>query len=176
MSRVLAILAWLIVLALQVTLWPQITLAFRPSFALAAALAVGLTSSTPVTGPARARVGSSGNLWAGFWLATGSGAVLDLYAQHHFGLLTIAGAVGYAMVWLVVRPPVDDLGWPSKLGAALLAATVYELIVVSVFKLTVPHFPFLAELATVGTLDVLGTVTAFALFAGLLGAVRRRFG
>ncbi len=174
MNRVLAVLAWLLILALQVSLWPQITDAFRPAFALAAALAVGLTPGRTVTGPDRARVGSSGSLWTGFWLAVGSGAVLDLYAQHHFGLLLTASALGYATIWLVVRPPVDEFGWPSRIGAAALVAAVYELVVVTVFGLTVPHFPFLAELTAVATLNVLGTVAAFALFAGLLGALQRR--
>lgn len=175
MSRVLAGLVWLLIVAVQVALWPQITSAVQPAFTLAAALAVGLTPAKAITGPARAHVGSSGSLWNGFWLAIVSGAVLDLYAQHHFGLLLTASALGYAAVWLVVRPPIDDLGWPSRLSAALLAAAIYELVILSVFKLTVDNFPFLASLATVSTLNVLGTIAAFALFAGLLGAFRRRF-
>lgn len=174
MKQVLAILGWMLILAVQVALWPQITDAIQPAFALAAALAVGLTPGTTVTGPARARVGASSNLWTGFWLAAISGTVLGLYAQHHFGLLTVASALAYASVWLVVRPPLDDLGWPGRLTAAALAAAVYELTILVVLKLTVANFPFLAELATVGTLNVLGTVAAFALFTALFGAYRRR--
>lgn len=175
MNRVLAILVWLLIIAVQVSLWPQITTGIQPAFTLAAALAVGLTPAKATTGPARAHVGSSSNVWSGFWLAIASGAGLDLYAQHHFGMLLTASALGYAVVWLIIRPPVDDLGWPSRLSAALLAAAIYELIILGTLKLTVAHFPFLASLITVATLNVLGTVAAFALFTGVLGAFRRRF-
>lgn len=174
MKQVLAVFGWLLILAVQVALWPQVTDGLQPAFALAAALAIGLAPSATVTGPARARVGASGNLWRGFWLAVISGTVLGLYAQHHFGLLAAASALGYASIWLVIRPPIDDLGWPGRLSAAVLAAAIYELTILIVLKLTVANFPFLAELTTIGTLNVLGTVTAFALFTGLFGAYRRR--
>jgi hypothetical protein len=174
MKPILMLFGWLLIIAIQVSLWPQITEGIQPAFTLAAALAVGLTAGKTVTGPARARVGSSGNLWTGFWLAVISGTVLGLYAQHHFGLLTVASALGYASIWLVIRPPVDDLRWPGRLSAALLAAAVYELVILLVLKLTVKNFPLLAELATVGTLNVLGTVAAFAVFVALFGAYRRR--
>lgn len=175
MKPLLIVLGWLLILAIQVALWPQVTQGIQPAFTLAAALAIGLAPGSSVTGPARARVSTSSNLWTGFWMAVISGTVLSLYAQHHFGLLTAASALGYASVWLVVRPPLDDLGWPGRLSAAALAAVIYELITVLVLKITVDNFPFLAELGTVATLNVLGTITAFALFTVLFGVYRRRF-
>ncbi|MSU76093.1 hypothetical protein EXS54_01300 [Patescibacteria group bacterium] len=175
MIRVLAILAWLVILSIQVSLWPQITTAIMPAFGLAAALAWGLAPGSSVTGPARAHVGSASHLRTGLWLALASGALLDLYAQHHLGLLMIASGLGYASIWLVVRPPVDDLGWPTRLSAALLAAIIYELVILVVMVLTRSNFPFLAELLQVATLNVVGTVIVFAMFVSLLGALRRRF-
>lgn len=175
MIRILAIFAWLVILSIQVSLWPQITTGVLPAFGLAAALAWGLAPGSSVTGPARARVSSSGNLRGGLWLALASGAILDLYAQHHLGLLTVASGLGYASIWLVVRPPVDDLGWPNRLSAAFLAAVAYELIILLVLNLTTDNFPFLALLFQVATLNVVGTVIVFAALTGLLGALRRRF-
>lgn len=176
MITILAILAWLVILSIQISLWPQITTGIMPAFGLAAALAWGLSPGQTMTGPARARVGSASHLRGGLWLAIASGAILDLYAQHHLGLLTVASGLAYASVFLVVRPPVDDASWTNRLAAATLAGIVYEVIVLSVLNLTTDNLPLLALLFQVATLNVVGTVLVFALLASLLGALRRRFG
>lgn len=175
MKTILAILAWLVILAVQISLWPQITNGVMPAFGLAASLAWGLSPGQTVTGPARARIGSASHLRGGLWLAIASGAILDLYAQHHLGLLTVASGLAYASVFLVIRPPVDDATWTNRLTAVALAAAVYETIVLVVLNLTTDDFPIVALFFQTATLNVVGTVLVFALLASLLGALRRRF-
>jgi hypothetical protein len=176
MRRLIELICWLGVIGLQISLWPQLTDRFRPAFTLAAALAWGLASGRSVSGPDRARVESTSELFGGFVLAALSGLALDFYAQHSFGLLATASALGYAVIWLVIRPPVDEISWPVKVGGAALGAGLYELTVLAVTDLTTQNFPFLAELTTVATLNVAGTTAAFIVFAALIGAYRRRFG
>ncbi|MDP9212261.1 MAG: hypothetical protein M3N59_03220 [bacterium] len=154
MRRLLGLLVWLGIFALQLSLWPQLTVRVLPAFAFAAALAWGATAHPR----------------AGLWAAVGSGLVLDLYAQHDFGRLTVASAAGYGTFWLVLRGyTAGAVSWAPVLAGGAAAVAVYELALLLWTALSVEGFPFLAETFRTGTLNAIATFVAFLISVGLAG-------
>ncbi len=154
MRRLLGLLVWLSIFALQLSLWPQLTTRVLPAFALAAALAWGATAH-PRTG---------------FWVAIGSGLALDLYAQYDFGRLTLASAFGYGTFWLVLRGyTAGAVSWAPVLAGGAAAVAVYELTLLVWTALSVEGFPLLAEAFRTGTLNAVATFVAFLISAALAG-------
>lgn len=152
MKRLAAILAWLAILALQIALWPEITVRILPAFAFAAALAWGIVI----------------NPRTGLWLAGGTGLVLDLYAQHDFGMITVASLLGYGSAWAILRRYLSGtVSWGPVLLGAAAGSVAYELAVLLWTDLRIEHFPLLAEAFGTGTLNALATFVAFLVAAGL---------
>jgi cell shape-determining protein MreD len=156
MSRLLAILTGLAILALQISLWPEITVRVLPAFAFAAALAWG----------------TSVNLRTGFWLAGVGGLLLDLYAQHDFGMITLASLAGYGAAWGILRGYLSGaVSWGPVLVGAGAGAATYEFVLLLWMKLHVGgSFPFLAEAFGTGTLNALATFVVFLVAAGVASA------
>lgn len=152
MKRLAAVLIWLAILALQLALWPEITVRFLPAFAFAAALAWGIVI----------------NPRAGLWLAGGSGLLLDLYAQHDFGMITIASLAGYGAAWAILRRYLSGtVSWGPVLLGAAAGSIAYELVLLLWMEIRVGEFPLLAEAFGTGTLNALATFVAFLAAAGL---------
>lgn len=152
MRRLVAVVAWLFVLALQVSLWPEITVRVMPAFAFATALAWGITI----------------NSRTGLWLAGGSGLMLDLYAQHDFGMLTAASLLGYGAAWAILRRYLSgSVSWGPVLLGAAAGSVAYELTVLLWTEARIEGFPLLAETFGTGTLNALATFVAFLVAAGL---------
>lgn len=152
MRRLAEILSLLVAIGIQISLWPQLTTAILPAFTLVIALVWGYADN-PV---------------AGFRTAFIGGLLLDLYHQQIFGMLTIALMVAYAST-LLLRTPSDETAPLSvRISATVLAAVVYELVVLGWIALTTTRLPFFELLAQVATLNAVGTVIAFILFQPLL--------
>lgn len=152
MKRLAAVLAWLAILALQIALWPEITVRVMPAFAFAAALAWGIVI----------------NPRSGLWLAGGAGLALDLYAQHDFGMITVASLAGYGAAWAILRRYLSGtVSWGPVLLGAAAGSAAYELTVLLWTAIRVDGFPLLAEALGTGTLNALATFVAFLAAAGL---------
>lgn len=151
MRRVGGIIGALFAVGLQVGLWPQVTLRFLPAFCLALAFAWGF---------------SAGRL-SGFRLAFVLGLLLDLYAQHNFGMFTLAMLTGYGVTFAASRT--DDPA-AGRLVAVVAGATAYELVVLLFLRLSDGRFPFFAELIGVATLNIASTVVVFLICAAVAGA------
>jgi rod shape-determining protein MreD len=142
---------------LQAVLWPDVTLQVQPAFLLIIAMIVGFNRG----------------LQAGFWFAFASGLVLDFYVQRQFGLFTFAMTAAYLPVFIYWQTRVSELTVPTKLTLVVTSACLYELLVVTGIRLGNSAFPFFAELARVATLNVIGSVVAFAVLAPLFGTLFR---
>ncbi len=152
MNRLVGLLTWLTIFALQLSLWPQLTSRVLPAFALATALAWGTATHTR----------------AGLWLAGGSGLLLDLYAQHDFGRLAIASLAGYGTFWLILRNYASGaISWGPVLAGAAAAVTTYEIVLLFWTELAVDGFPLFATALTTGTLNAGATFVAFLIIAWL---------
>lgn len=152
MRRVVEFFFVLAVVGFQVALWPDLTQRVMPAFLLALAFAWGFAD----------------NRLAGFRLAFASGLALDLYAQHHFGMFTIALSAAYGLVFVVARDEEQGLG--SQLATVIVGATAYELVILTFLQLSDSRFPFFANLTGVATLNAAGTVVAFLGFSALVSA------
>lgn len=152
MRRVGEFFALLMLLAVQVTLWPELTGRFLPAFSFIAAFSWGLARSVP----------------AGFQLAFISGLLLDLYTQQHFGLFTVATVLGYSPLWFFLRGRPAELSGSLKLALFVMGATVYELTLLVWLTVANAHFPFFAELLKVATLNVVSSLVFFSLMAPLV--------
>ncbi|HEY8108402.1 MAG TPA: hypothetical protein VIF43_00070 [Patescibacteria group bacterium] len=155
MKRLAVILTWVFVLALQIALWPEITVRVLPAFAFATALAWGIMI----------------NPRTGFWLAGGSGLLLDLYAQHDLGMVTVASLAGYGVAWGIIRGYLSGtVSWGPVLLGAAVGSFVYELFLLLWMEVRVDGFPLLAETIGTGTLNALATFVVFLVAAGLASA------
>jgi rod shape-determining protein MreD len=140
MNRVLVVLAMILLVAIQVAGWPELTTRVLPAFCLAGALAWGIV----------------GGRLAGFRAAIIFGLILDLYSQHNFGMFTTAMALAAAVPALFARD--EDSGLATQLAALATAAVTYELVILTWISLADDRAAFLANLVTVGTLNSIGTV------------------
>ena len=156
MNRILAVVGIILLIALQVAAWPELTTRVLPAFCLAGAIAWGNVAG---------RV-------AGLRVAVILGVILDLYAQHNFGMMTVAMALGSGLPGLFVRD--QDAGLATQLFALAVGALVYELLVLLWISMSDTQAAFFANLLGVATLNVLGTVVVGAGLTVLLAAVTSR--
>jgi cell shape-determining protein MreD len=156
MNTFVGIVAILMVIAVQVSAWPNLTPRVMPAFALAAALAWGY---------------SAGRL-AGFKLAVLLGVILDLYAQHNFGMFTVAMAVGAAVPALISRD--EDDGLAPQAVALVVAGFLYELVLLIWISVADAQAAFFANLLQVATLNTVGTVVVGLLMTLAVAAYATR--
>ena len=153
MNQVVVILAMILLVAIQVAGWPELTTRVLPAFCLAAALAWGIV----------------GGRVAGFRAAIIFGLILDLYSQHNFGMFTTAMALGAAVPTILVRD--EDSGLATQLAALVAAALTYEVVLLAWISVADDRAAFLANLVTVGTLNSIGTVVVGLLLTLALTAL-----
>lgn len=156
MNTFVGIVAILVVLAIQVAGWPEITTRVMPAFALAAALAWGY---------------SAGRL-AGFKLAVLLGIILDLYSQHNFGMFTVAMAVGAAIPAVISRD--EDDGLAPQIVSLAIAGFLYELVILIWISISDAQAAFFANLLQVATLNTVGTVVVGLLMTFIVAAYSSR--
>lgn len=140
---------------LQAVLWPDVTLLMQPAFLLVIALLVGFNRG----------------LAPGFWFAFTAGLLLDFYAQQRFGLFTFAMLLAYLPAFIYWQTRTNELTLPTKITLTVTAACIYELVLLVVIRLGNSEFAFFAELLQVATLNVVGSVIAYAVLAPLFSAL-----
>ena len=150
MSGLVKFLSILVAIGVQITLWPELTNRVLPAVVLAMAVVWGHRES-PATG---------------FQLAFLGGLLLDLYAQHSFGLYTAATLAGYGTVWLVQRPS-EDSGLGERLASFAVACLIYELMLVIIINFS-GVFPFFDSLLKVSTLNIAVSLGLFVLMQPLI--------
>lgn len=156
MNRVLAVVGIVLLVALQIAGWPELTTRILPAFCLAGAISWGSVAG---------RLNS-------LRLAVILGLILDLYSQHNFGMMTAAMALGTGIPNLFARD--EDGGWATQLVALAVGAAIYELVILLWISLADAQAAFFANLLTVATLNILGTVVVGAGLTVLLTAIASR--
>ena len=157
MKFTIELLVILVLIGLQVSLWPQLAPGAIPALVVVAAIARGL----------------AGDVAGGLRTAFVGGLMLDLYAHHYFGLFTGATLIAFATCLVFGGSNPNELRIPGQLGVMLLAAVVYELLILLILTVAVDHFPFFASLRYTATLNVLATMFSFILLAPLIRRLYR---